>query len=218
MEQEDQLTQQDILDSLNWDARLGPLSVNVEVREGHVTLTGVVPTYFERRAVERVAYESPNVLSVDNRVEIAADRSVSDREITNAVLQSLRRSTPLADQDVEVSCNAGVVTLTGTVDAYWKRNRIRDIVSEQSGVVDIVDSIGVAAGNLPDEQLSERISRMLMRKAGIDENTVAVEVRNGEVTLRGTVPTWMARSVAYETAANVEGVREVFDELTIDQR
>lgn len=218
MEQEDQLTREDILDELTWDARLGPLSVSVEVNEGHVTLTGVVPTVYERSAAERVVRESPNVLSVDNRLRISAEERLSDREITDELVRSLRRHPRLAEEDLEVSCEGAVVTVSGTVDSFWKRTRISDIVHEQPGVVDVVNEIAVAGGDITDEQLAHRVAELLRRKAGIDENTVAVEVDDGVATLRGTVPTWMVRSVAYETAANMEGIRDIVDEIDVDQR
>lgn len=218
MEQEDQLTRQDILDELNWDARLGPLSVSVEVSEGHVTLTGVVPTVFERSAAERVARESPNVVSVDNHLRISAEERLSDREITDELVRSLRAHPRIADEDLEVSCEGGVVTVSGTVDSFWKRTRVLDILRQQAGVIEIVNAIAVAGGSVTDEELAHRIAELLRRKARIDENTVSVEVDGGIATLRGTVPTWMVRSLAYETAANMEGIRDIIDEIDVDQR
>jgi osmotically-inducible protein OsmY len=93
-----------------------------------------------------------------------------------------------------------------------------DIARDQAGVTDIVDDIAVAGGSVADEELSYRITELLRRRARVDENTIAVTVENGVATLRGTVPTWMVRSMAYDTAANIEGVRNIVDEMSVDQR
>jgi osmotically-inducible protein OsmY len=218
MEREDQLIRQDILDELNWDARLGPLEVSVDVNEGHVTLTGVVPTMRERASAERIVAESPGVLSVDNHLRVATEERLSDREIADEVIARIKGDSRLANQDVEVDCSGGAVTLSGTVDSFWKRRRMVDIARDQAGVTDIVDDIAVAGGSVADEELSYRITELLRRRARVDENTIAVTVENGVATLRGTVPTWMVRSMAYDTAANIEGVRNIVDEMSVDQR
>lgn len=47
---------------------------------------------------------------------------------------------------------------------------------------------------------------------------VAVSERAGAVTLRGTVTTPQQRHAAVEIAKSVRGVREVYDELSVDPR
>jgi osmotically-inducible protein OsmY len=47
---------------------------------------------------------------------------------------------------------------------------------------------------------------------------VAVSERAGAVTLRGTVTTPQQRHVAVEIAKSVPGVRDVYDELSVDPR
>jgi osmotically-inducible protein OsmY len=46
--------------------------VHLDVREGEVTLTGVVRTWFDRAAVERLTWSAPGVRAVDNRLVISA--------------------------------------------------------------------------------------------------------------------------------------------------
>jgi osmotically-inducible protein OsmY len=46
--------------------------VHLDVREGEVTLTGVVRTWFDREAVERLTWSAPGVRAVDNRLVISA--------------------------------------------------------------------------------------------------------------------------------------------------
>jgi osmotically-inducible protein OsmY len=45
--------------------------VRLDVREGEVTLTGVVRTWSDREAVERVTWAAPGVRAVDNRLVIS---------------------------------------------------------------------------------------------------------------------------------------------------
>jgi len=46
--------------------------VHLDVDEGGVTLTGVVRTWFDREAVERLIWSAPGVRAVDNRLVISA--------------------------------------------------------------------------------------------------------------------------------------------------
>jgi osmotically-inducible protein OsmY len=44
----------------------------VEVQHGHVTLTGTVRSYHERREAERAAWAVPGVTLVDDRIAVSA--------------------------------------------------------------------------------------------------------------------------------------------------
>lgn len=81
--------------------------------------------------------------------------------------------------------------------------------------------IGPHAGKGPkayqrsDERIQEDVYEMLTRHPSIDAQDIEVEVKNGEVTLSGTVPERRMKYFAEEGAANRLGVVDVVNNIRI---
>jgi osmotically-inducible protein OsmY len=66
-----------------------------------------------------------------------------------------------------------------------------------------------------DERIREDICEALMQHPGIDASEFEVTVKEGVVTLKGTVPDrWMKRASEW-VADRVSGVRDIRNELTL---
>ncbi len=82
-------------------------------------------------------------------------------------------------------------------------------------------SIGGHAGRGPkgyqrsDERLEEEVSDRLMADDWIDASDVEVRVKNGEVTLTGTVDNRQAKRRAEDIAEQVMGVRDVMNQIRV---
>lgn len=68
-----------------------------------------------------------------------------DNAITTAIQAKLFQDPSLKTQDIHVSTQDGVVTLTGTVDSPDAQSAIDKIASMEPGVVKVIDSLSVAA-------------------------------------------------------------------------
>jgi hypothetical protein len=66
-----------------------------------------------------------------------------------------------------------------------------------------------------DERIQADVSDELMRDGYLDASDVTVQVRNGEVTLEGTVPDHRAKRDAADCAQGVLGVVDVLDLLEV---
>ncbi len=66
-----------------------------------------------------------------------------------------------------------------------------------------------------DEDIKKDIIDQLYWDARVDASEVSVEVSNGTVTLRGNVPTFLARSAAFEDAWAVLGVTDVRNQTIV---
>jgi len=73
----------------------------------------------------------------------------------------------------------------------------------------------VPNGGAGDEEIAARIFDGLERNFLIDAQTVDVKVNDALVTLRGTVPSRLAKQEAFQIALGTEGVVDVRDELVI---
>jgi osmotically-inducible protein OsmY len=83
-------------------------------------------------------------------------------------------------------------------------------------------SMGGQAGRGPkgyqrsDERLEEEVSDRLMADDWIDASDIEVRVKNGEVTLTGTVDDRLAKRRAEDIAEQVMGVRDVMNQIRVE--
>ncbi len=66
-----------------------------------------------------------------------------------------------------------------------------------------------------DERIREEVSDRLMADDGIDASEIEVQVRNGEVTLTGTVRDRWAKRQAEDVAESVMGVKDVMNQIRV---
>ena len=67
-----------------------------------------------------------------------------------------------------------------------------------------------------DQRIEEEVCYRLTRHGKLDARKIQVEVKDGEVILEGSVDSRMAKRRAEDTAAWVEGVRDVHNRLKIN--
>ena len=209
----------DVVDQIFWDDSVDAADIQVEVLGGQVTLTGHVPNYAARADAALDAEAVPGVRGVDNRitVEIPAAPVVPNDADIRASAQSVLRWRPGFDTaKIDVDVNEGILTLTGNVDAYWKRYDAEEAVANLSGVIDVVNELTVVpTKRIEDEVIADDVERALDRNLLVAADDVTVKVENGEVALTGTVPTITARRAAGTAAAYTAGILSVENNLTV---
>ncbi len=201
----------EVLEQLRWDSRVDPKDVNIDVQDGEVTLFGSVPTQLSKQAVERDAWSVAGVSEVENALSIEYRGTQPELESLRDHIRDILHWDPHMDADqIRVALSAGRVTLRGTVDAYWKRLLAQELVQDVRGVTEVVDALTVVRPqDVRDETICTEIVDALRRNRNVDVDSVEVSVDNGQVTLTGSVPTWVARNSAYEAAVLTYGVIDV---------
>ncbi|HEX3178392.1 MAG TPA: BON domain-containing protein [Methylomirabilota bacterium] len=69
-----------------------------------------------------------------------------------------------------------------------------------------------------DDRIQEDVCQWLADDARIDAREIVVQVRDADVVLEGRVSDRRARRLAEDIAANVPGVRDVFNRLRTSER
>ncbi|MEQ8959748.1 MAG: BON domain-containing protein, partial [Coleofasciculus sp. C2-GNP5-27] len=111
---------------------------------------------------------------------------------------------------------SGVVTLRGTVDAYWKKYQAEQDAYGIAGVIDVINELGVVLTDKPlDQVIARDIEAALARNSHVNVEDITVAVDNGTVILRGNIPNWAAWRSAYNAAIYTTGVIDVVDQLNI---
>lgn len=114
--------------------------VEVEIREGHVYLTGVVDTEEARREAGRVAWRTEGVRGLDNDLTVG-ERTVGswidDVTIRSKVKSKLIANPGIKAGDIDVSSSQGVVTLIGRVSSQTIKSDAESIARAVKGVSDV---------------------------------------------------------------------------------
>jgi hyperosmotically inducible protein len=236
----DEALKQRIEKELQADSSLKDSSISVKsVNKGVVLLAGTAKTLSAHlRAVETVAWvpgvervaseiKSPDTLADAEiwreptaRGESSKDSGIrntaSDLWITSATKMRLLTDSRTPALDINVETRARVVTLFGTVHSQEAKAAAAEDARKVSGVKRVVNDLQVTTGakeaavKVRDEDI-ESDAKKAFEKAEFKD--ISVEVKNGVVRLKGTVPTGARRLEAAMLARSIQGVRAVRDDL-----
>jgi osmotically-inducible protein OsmY len=96
-----------------------PQAVTVIVRDGFVTLEGVVEWNYQRSAAESAVRHLKGVKDVSNDIRLSPTTSVG--QINTLIEDALRRSAEVDASRIEVAANQGTVFLTGRVRSWAEK-------------------------------------------------------------------------------------------------
>lgn len=128
------------------------MAIDVDTKNGIVTLTGQAKSAEEKAAAEKVARDVRGVRNVHNELTVgASERSVKER-ISDAAITAKIKSRLAVKKDapslgVNINTNEGVVTLEGTVNSAAEKENVEKIVKETKGVQQVIDNLTVSATN-----------------------------------------------------------------------
>jgi osmotically-inducible protein OsmY len=209
----------DVSSQLFWDNRIDASDIGVNVTDGKVVLTGTVPACSDRSQAEEDAYSIAGVSFVDNRLAVsypAAGEAPDDAEIASQIRSVLEWNPHIGPGKVDVSVEEGTVALTGTVESIWQRSMAGSTAYNIRGVLNVRNLLRVKpARPVPDDEIAHRVLRVLENNVLIDTSLINVHVKDGVVTLSGTVHNHHALHAAEGLAGITAGVRDVNNYLVI---
>ena len=139
----------------------------------------------------------------------------SDETIAFWIGESLREDPRVAAADINVRSDAGIVSLTGTVRNLAERNYAGMIARKIQGVRGVVNRVDVFTVKRPDEDLASEIRQRISRSNPLRLREITLTVKEGIVTLAGTVESYGQKAEAELVATEVHGVRGVTNNLAI---
>jgi hyperosmotically inducible protein len=218
LERSDEVIKTNVVDHLYWDNRVDASAIMVTVNDGKVTLSGEVPSYSASLAAEGDASSVMGVTEVLNQLTVNYPGKLADEELAANIESKLFLNPHLLSYKFDVSIDKGWVTLEGIVDAFWKKVEAENEAASVRGVIGVTNKIAVVttkdeAEKRVDEAVAEDIVSAITRNRKVNINDVNVKVKDGDVILTGTVPTWEARAAAYQSAIYTFGVANVDNNL-----
>jgi osmotically-inducible protein OsmY len=212
----DALLRDDVIAELEFEPSIDATDIGVAVEDGIVTLSGHVPTYGQKAAIEKAVARVKGVRGFAEHVEVrpAGLKGTSDDEIARRVVNTLRWNTMVPDNRVMVKVEEGWVTLTGELKWEYQRAAAVTAIRDIKGVRGIANLIELReAPSVPN--IKKRIEDALRRSAEAEATSLQIDVDGDKVILNGFVKAWSERSLIARAAWSASGVRIVEDKLVV---
>jgi len=198
---------------LEWDPRISSADVAVTAKDGAVSLTGFVPSYFQKLAAAQVAGSVYGIRAVANDIEVKISGR-TDPEIARDIAQAMKIDMSVPDDLIKATVVDGLVTLEGRVTWNFQREAAESCVSKVKGVRHIVNNVALKPPASTTE-VKTKIENALRRDAEIDARRICVSASDGKVTLSGNIRSFGERDAAKRAAWAAPGVIDVVDEMVV---
>jgi osmotically-inducible protein OsmY len=206
----------DIEAELKWDPTVEETEVGVIVKDGAVTLTGVVANLSQKTAARNVAKRIRGVRAIadDMEVKLPHQTAGSDKDIAEHIARIFGWNRQISKDEIKAEVRDGYVTLSGNVDWHYQRRSAQKQIEFIPGIKFINNNI-LLRKPIETDDLKNKIVKALHRHAQIEANHVEVIAKDDMVTITGHVDTYFEKELIEKTVWAAPGVHKVIDKLVI---
>ena len=170
-----------------------------------------------------VALAAATIAGVTAPLQAAVPRSgmSHDARIEAAARSSYNFKVHLKGDSIQVASRKGAVTLTGCVANELHRTLAEETVLDLPGVQSVDNRLSINQ-EVPtpgsDAWLAIKIKTALLYQRNVNASATKVDVKDGVATLSGEASSLAQKELTGEIAQNVEGVRDLKNELRVVER
>ena len=206
----------DVLLELKWDPKISSASdVGVAVKDGVVTLSGFVPSFWEKDAAEKAVKRVYGVRGMANDIEVKLFWQRTDPEIARDAVHELESHVSIPADRIKVTVKDGWVTLEGTVDWEYQKSLAQSAMKKLKGVSGVTNKIQVTP-KASAAEVKSKIEEALRRSAELDARRITVEIEGSTVKLYGSVSSWAERDEAERAAWSAPGTTMVENHILVN--
>jgi len=118
-----------------------PRGIAVTVRNGHLTLSGVVEWMYQKAAAERAVKYLRGVKGVFNQITLSP--SAVPKDVQKRILDALHRHANIDARGIHVEAEGSRVTLSGTVRSWMEKDEAQRAAWRVPGVAVVDNRISV---------------------------------------------------------------------------
>jgi osmotically-inducible protein OsmY len=206
--------QQDVISQLKWEPFVKASEIGVSVKNGIVTLSGLVDSYSKKIAAETAVRKVSGVKAIAEDIQIGVSPSFrkTDTEIAESVLNALKWHSAVPDEKIKIKVEDGIVTLDGELEWEYQRTSAKNAVVNLMGVKNVISNLIVKPKALVSD-IKNKISAALHRAATIDAEKISIDVSGNKVILRGQVRSYAEKEDAEDAAWSAPGIASVVSYL-----
>ncbi|WP_026707165.1 BON domain-containing protein [Flavobacterium frigidarium] len=208
---------ENVLEELQWQPNIDETQIGVIVRDGIVTLSGIVDSYVKKQEAEMAARSVVGVKGVAEDIEVKyGTTSVkSDTEIATAAVNALKWNVSVPENKIQLQVDNGWVYLNGEVDWDFEKNAAKKAIENLTGVRYVMNNI-VLKNTVNPIDIKEKIKKAFERSADIDAGNITVKADGHTIKLTGKVRSMKEKDKAKTTAYYAPGVWRVENELEVE--
>jgi osmotically-inducible protein OsmY len=206
----------DVVLELKWDPKISSASdISVAVKDGVVTLSGFVPSFWEKDAAEKAVKRVYGVRGIANDIEVKLFWQRTDPEIARDAVHELERHVSIPADRIKVTVKDGWVRLEGTVDWEYQKSLAQSAMKKLKGVSGVTNKIQVTP-KASSAEVKSKIEEALRRSAELDARRITVEIEGSTVKLYGSVSSWAERDEAERAAWSAPGTTMVENHILVN--
>lgn len=142
----------------------------------------------------------------------------TDPELQSAVEREIELDERVGERGVQVRVDGGIVTLSGHVSSWARRNAVQEAAHRVAGVFDVVNDIQVQAGDGPrrsDAEIARAVRDTLEWDVFVPDEQIHSTVSGGRVTLEGRVALHRERDDVARAVRDLAGVVAVINRIEV---
>ena len=195
---------------LKLDKGVFPNDVDVSTSQGIVTLSGSVNNLLAKERAVMAAKSIRGVREVIDKITVTPV-SRSDEDIRKDIQTALQQDPATESYQTTVSVQGAVATLTGSVGTYAEKQLATRIANGVKGVKEVRNDVTINyMAKRTDSEIAADVKARLQWDIWINGGLINPVVKDGKVTLTGTIGSVISKSRAFDDAW-VNGVTSVDD-------
>lgn len=143
---------------------------------------------------------------------------MSDSRLRQDILDELEFEPSIDANDIGVTVEDGIVTLSGHVPNYTQKQTVEKVVAQMKGVRGIAEKIEVrypGGSGVSDDEIAKRVVNTFTWGTMIPHDKIQVTVENGWVTLKGRLAWNYQKIGAADAIRHLKGVLGVTNQIEL---
>lgn len=209
--------QKDVQNAIKWEPLLHAAEIGVTVKDGVVTLSGIVDGYYKKKEAETAAKNVAGVKAVVEDIEIKYSNNLTktDNDIANEVLKALKDNWAVSEDHVKVKVEDGWVNLEGELTWNFQKQDAKNCISYLPGVRGVTNDIKIKS-DITNAIEKKDIEKALQRTWGVNEKEITVTVEGTHVKLTGFVDSIFQKDQVEQIVWKTPGIWSIDNDLVIE--
>lgn len=212
--------------------------INVDVKDGNVTLSGYISDEAHRTLAKEAAAGLPGVKSVKDELKVRDYEQSGLAETWTAIkIKSLLLFHKNVDAyGTEVTVSNGVVTLRGEAESVAQKELTAEYARDVDGVKEVRNEMTISSKSpmeptkvstngfgkkmresVSDTAITAQVKMALLIHSSTSALNTEVDTQNGVVIVRGKAKDEAEKALVTKLVNRINGVKEVKNEMTVEQ-